>query len=170
MFEVWVRTITTENAAFAIKAALREVEKLGQNGLTQEQFEFTRRFLKGYSRHFAESTYERLGYAIDDRYYGIDGHLARFRAALDALTLEDVNAAIRKHMKVDDLVIAAVTNDAEGLKRALTSGERTPVHYPKDVTQPPAILSEDEEIAGWPLRVQSVEVVPVDAVFAGARP
>ncbi|MBL8861767.1 MAG: insulinase family protein [Planctomycetes bacterium] len=169
LFEVWIRTISTENAAFAIRAALREVETLAENGLTKEQFEFTRDFLKGYSTHFAESTYDRLGYAIDDRFHGIDGHLARFRALLDTLTHEEVNAAIRKHLRTDRLVLAAVTNDAQGLAAALTSEAPTPVVYAKDAVKGPEILAEDELIARWPLGIPAanVSIVPVDAMFQG---
>ncbi len=172
MFEVWIRTVPTENAAFAIRAGVREVENLVRKGLTRDQFESTRNFLRGYSRHFAESTYDRLGYAIDDRYYGVDGHLERFRTMLDRATHQDVNAAIAKYMKIDDLVIAAVTNDAAGLKSALTSGAPTPVTYPKDITKPAEIQAEDTTIASWPLAIDEADVivVPVKEMFEGARP
>ncbi|MCY2961637.1 MAG: pitrilysin family protein [Planctomycetota bacterium] len=173
MFEVWIRTISTENAAFAIRAAVREVETLAKNGLTKEQFEFTRNFLRGYTTHFAESTYDRLGYAIDDRYYGIDGHLGRFRAMLDRLTREEVNAAIAKYMRTEDMVLAAVTNDAAGLKAALTSNAPTPVVYPKDGAKGAEVTAEDAIIAAYPLGISAgnVTTIPVAEMFeAGARP
>jgi zinc protease len=165
LFEIWIRTIQTENAPFAIRAALREVERLVENGLTAEQFEATRTFLKGYAAHFAESTYERLGYALDDRFHGLDGHLASFRAMLDEVTLDDVNAAVRAHMGLDNLVLAAVTNDAAGLRTALAGEAPTPVHYPPGIQKPAEILAEDEAIAAWPLRIHSVEIVPIGSMF-----
>jgi zinc protease len=173
MFEVWVRTIKpVENTGFAVRAALREIETLVKDGMAKEDFEFTRNFLKGYSAHFAESTGERLGYAIDDRFYGIDGqgHLAKFRKMMDTVTLEDVNAAVRKYMKTDDLVIAIVTNDAEGVKTALSSGNATPVTYPKDAAKSAEIVAEDKVIESWPLRIDPahVTVVPVDSMFASS--
>jgi len=173
LFEVWIRTISTENAAFAIRAALREVETLAKNGLTEEQFEDTRNFLRGYTTHFAESTHDRLGYAIDDRFYGVEGHLARFRTMLDAVTRDEVNAAIAKHMRTDDLVLTAVTNDAAGLATALTSGTPTPVVYPKDVEKGADVTAEDAVIAAWPLSITAANVItiPVGQVFqGGARP
>ena len=57
----------------ALRAALREVTKLVDDGMSAEDFELTRTFLKKYSLHFAETTSARLGYAMDDRFYGIDG-------------------------------------------------------------------------------------------------
>jgi len=173
MFEVWIRTIATENASFAIRAALREVETLAKNGLTQEQFESTRNFLRGYTTHFAESTYARLGYAIDDRFYGIDGHLAQFRNALDRATLAEVNAAIAKYMRTDDLVITAVTNEAARLSAELTSDAPTPVVYAKGSEKGADIVAEDAVIAAWPLGITpaNVTIVPVAEMFeGGARP
>ena len=46
---------------------------------------------------FAPTTFERLGYAVDDRFYGVqgEGHLARFRERMHTLTVNDVNAALK---------------------------------------------------------------------------
>jgi zinc protease len=55
LFEVWIRTLPNDKAVFALRAALRELTALVDHGLTQEQFELSRTFLK-YSLHFAETT------------------------------------------------------------------------------------------------------------------
>jgi zinc protease len=174
MFEVWLRTLPTENTLFSIRAALREIETLFDKGMTKEQFEFTKSFLKGYSSHFAESTFERLGYAIDDRFYGIDGHLALFKKMMNDITLEEVNAAIKKHMKTGDLTIAIVTSDAAGLKAAFESGAPTPCVYPKGVEKSPETLAEDALIQNWPLNVkpENISIRPVSSMFqsAGSAP
>jgi zinc protease len=170
MFEVWIRPVPRAQALFALRAALREVDTLAQNGLTKEQFEFTRRFLKGYSLHFAESTADRLGYAVDDRYFGLDqSHLATFRKMMDEITLEEVNAAVKKHIQAKNLRIAMVTSDAKGLADAIASDAPSPVAYPKGATKSPEILAEDEIIARWPLAIpaSNVTIVPVESMFAG---
>src|SRR5206468_12360067 len=131
MFEVWIRPVEKDNALFALRAALREVETLAKNGMTKEQFEFTRRFLKGYCLHFAEGTSEKLGYALDDRYYGIPDHLATFRRMMDELTLEEVNAAIRNYIRTDNMQIAMVAPDAARLKERIATDAPSPVAYPK---------------------------------------
>ncbi len=167
MFEVWVRPVPDDRAVFALRAALREVERLATTGLTREQFLSQRTFLAKYVSQFAKTTAERLGYAIDDRFYGIDeGHLSRFRKMLDQLTLEEVNAAIRKHIKTDDMVIAMVTADAAGLKAALVSGAKSPIDY-GEIKKPAEVLAEDKEIEVYPLRIEdsSVTIVPVDRMF-----
>jgi len=167
LFQIWIRTLPNDKAVFALRAALRELASLVDRGLTSEQFELTRGFLKKYSLHFAETASARLGYAVDDRFYGLtgDGHLARFRKMLDELTLDDVNAAIKRHLQYANLKIAVVTGDADGLRAALVSGAPTPITY--DSPKPAAITDEDREIAAFPLRIEAerVTVVPVDQAF-----
>ena len=64
--------------------------------------------------HYAPTTMERLGYALDDRFYGIDGsHLETFRRRMDEVTRDEVNAAIRKHLQYENLQIVIVTKDAK---------------------------------------------------------
>ncbi len=166
IFQIWIRPVPNEARLFAFRAALRELQKLVDNGMTQEQFELTRKFLKGYILHYAPTTMLRLGYALDDKFYGIDGHhLEKFRSMLDKLTLEDVNAAIRKHLQYENIKAVFVTKDAEALKQALTSNAPSPISYP--TPKPPEILEEDREISTYPLVVDpaNVEIVPVDSVF-----
>lgn len=167
VFEVWIRTLPNAHAAFALRAALRELTLLVDNGLTREQFELTRAFLKKYSLHFAETTSGRLGYAMDDRFYGIEGegHLAHFRRMMDELTLEDVNAAIKRHWQYRNLKIAIVTGDAAGLAATLASGAPTPISY--DTPKPAEILEEDRVIAAWPLDIapERIETIPVESAF-----
>ncbi len=170
MFEVWIRPVPEERAVFSVRAALREVEKLLENGMSREDFESTRRFLQKYCLHFAETTEARLGYAIDDRFYGLEEpHLARFRRMMDTLTLEDVNAALKKHLQSDNLVFAFVTANAETLRQALSGEAASPIDY-GDVPKPAEILAEDQEIQSYPLRIPAgnIEVVPVKQVFEGA--
>ena len=125
-------------------------------------------FLKKYSLHFAETTSARLGYAMDDRFYGIDGdgHLARFRRIMDELTLEDVNSAITRHLQYADMKIAIVTGEAEKLRASLGADAPSPITYPSPKAQ--AVLDEDREIATYPLRIApgAIRVVPVDEMFA----
>ena len=168
LFEIWIRPVPEARALFALRAALREVEKLATQGLTREQFDAHRSFLKKYCLQFATDTEARLGYSLDDRFYGLEGHLARFRLVMDDLTLDEVNAAIRKHIQVNDLVIAMVTADADGLKRAMVSDEASPIDYGQ-IQKPAEVLAEDKLIERYPLKVQAenVTIIPVDDVFLG---
>jgi len=167
IFEVWLRTLPNEQAHFALRAAMRELAALVDEGMSEEEFELTRSFLSKYCLHFAKTTRERLGYAIDDRFYGIggDGHLARFAERMKSITRDEVNAAIKKHLQTENVAVAIVTGDAESLGQALIADAPSPISYPTQ--KPPEILAEDEEIAGFPLAISedAVRILPVEEVF-----
>ena len=154
-------------AHFALRAAMRELRNLVENGLTTEQFELTRSFLRNYVLHFANTTSARLGYAMDDRFYGLgdEGHLERFRRMMDEITLDEVNLAIRQHLRYEDLKIAVVTGDAAGLRRALVADGPSPIEY--ESPKPAEVLEEDLEIQAYPLQIaaEAVQIVPVETIF-----
>src|SRR6185436_2137084 len=129
-FEVWIRPVPRDQALFALRAALREVELLSKNGMTREQFEATKSFLSKYSLHFAETTADRLGYALDDRYFGVEeGHLALFRKMMKEITFEEVNAAVKKYLQVDNIAIAIVSDHAVELRDAILADQPSPMSY-----------------------------------------
>lgn len=166
-FEIWIRTLPNDNAVFALRAALREADKLIDKGLTAEQFELTRNFLKKYTLHYTASTYDRLLWALDDVFYGqSEPHLAKLRADLDKLTVEQVNAAIKKHLSTKNLVIAIATGQPDKLKAQLTAAAPTPPTYA--TPKPKEVLDEDKEISAYPLNIKAadVTVIPVDEMFA----
>lgn len=166
IFEVWIRTLKNDRAHFALRAAMRELQRLVERGMTAEEFALTRDFLTKYSLHYAETTAARLGYAVDDQFYGLqESHLARFRAMMQKLTVEDVNAAIRRHLQVENLKIAIVTGEPEKLQEALVADAPSPITYSAE--KPAALLAEDQEIATFPLgiRAADVRIVPVEQMF-----
>lgn len=167
LFEVWIRPVPNDAAHFALRAAVREVERLAREGLDEFSFALTRAFLSKYSLHFADTTSTRLGYAVDDRFYGIapPGHLARFRRAMAEVTLAQVNASVRRHLRPEAMVIAIVTDNAAALAAALASEAASPITYA--TPKPPEVLAEDEIIARYPLgiRRQDIRIVPVEEMF-----
>lgn len=166
LFEIWIRPVPNETRHFALRAALREFKHLVEKGLTRSDFELTRKFLSKYILHYAETTSERLAYAIDDELYGIKGsHLELFRKTLKAMTLADVNAAIKKYWQYGNMQIAIVTKDAESLSDALVADSPSPITYKSP--KPSSVLQEDEEISAFPLKVQkeNITIVPVTELF-----
>jgi zinc protease len=167
LFEIWIRTLPNNQAVFALRAALRELERLIDKGLRREEFELTRRFLGNYTLHYAPTTAARLGYAIDDAFYGIDGdgHVARFRECLEELDLDEVNSAIRRHWQTASLSLAIVTGAADAVALSLANGAPSPISYPNPM--PPEIHDEDREIAAWPIGIdgRAIERWPVASLF-----
>ncbi len=167
---MWIRTLPNDNAVFALRAALREVDRLARDGMSNQQFELTRSFLTKYMLHFAPSTHDELLWALDDRYYGLSKpHLEQLRAEIKALTLEKVNAALKKHLKPENMVIAISTGKPDQLREQLVSSAPTKPTYASP--KPKSVVAEDEEIASYPLGIaaKSIRVVPVDEMFAKGR-
>lgn len=166
LFEIWIRPVPNETRHFALRAAVREFEHLVAQGLTAEQFEVQRQFLKNYVLHYAPTTTERLGYALDDVFYGLnESHLARFRRMMDELTLADVNNAIKQHWQTANLEIAIVTKGAAELATALATEAPSPITYSSP--KPEAVLEEDKVIEKFPLQIKrdAIKIVPVTDLF-----
>jgi zinc protease len=166
IFEIWIRPVPNAARHFALRAALREFQQLVDHGMTAEQFELTRKFLKKYVLHYAPTTTERLGYALDDVFYGLDeSHLARFSRMMDTMTLDDVNAAIKRHWQTGRAQIAIVTEGAAAFADALANETPSPIIY--DSPKPASVLEEDKAIATFPLKIkrENIRLVPVADLF-----
>jgi zinc protease len=166
IFEIWIRPVPNGARHFALRAALRELARLTHHGLPRESFERTRSFLEKNVLQYATTTMERLAWALDDRFYGIPGsHLARFRKMMEAVTLDEVNAAVRKHLRVPGMHIVFVTPDAAALREALIANAPSPIEY--ESPKPEAVLAEDRWISVFPLRIraENVKIVKVDELF-----
>ena len=102
---------------------------------------------------------------MDSEFYGTRFFVDEIRDRLASMTVEDVNAAIRRHLQAENLGVAIVTRDAEAFRDELLSGEPSSVTYNTEVA--PEILAEDVEISGHPLAINSdrVRVMSVDEMF-----
>lgn len=111
---------------------------------------------------------ERLGYQVDSKFYNIkdNGNYIEFlRNKINSLTLEQVNAAIKKHIQYNNIKFAIVTKDAQKFKEELVNNVPSPITYP--TPKPEEVLNEDKEISTFPLKVlpEKVKIVPVDELF-----
>jgi len=159
--------VKNHEALFAFRAALHELKKLIDNGLSQEDFELRKKFLHNYTVNYGTTLSRRLGYAIDDIFYGMPdgGFLELLRPELDKLTLEEVNAAIKKHLQCDNMWVVFITKDAEALKQAIVNNEPSPKTYPEETPQ--SVLDEDKLIEAYPLNVpeENVHIINISEVL-----
>ncbi|MXY17340.1 MAG: insulinase family protein [Acidobacteria bacterium] len=164
-FSIWIRPVPHHNAHFALRQAMRELQRLVEQGLSQEDFEATRDFLLNYSQLYVQTTDRRLGYLMDARFYDSGFLVDEIRARLPELTVDDVNAAIRRHLRFDDLGVAVVTSNAEEFVERLLAGEPSPPTYNTAVGED--ILAEDAEIIEYPIpfNMERVQIVPVREMF-----
>ncbi|MFP4528606.1 MAG: M16 family metallopeptidase [Candidatus Kapaibacterium sp.] len=168
IFEVWIRPVRHEHAHFALRAAIRELRKVIENGLSEEEFVLTQDFLHKYALHYAPNTMMRLGYQLDSKFFGIeDGgdYIEFFRNKIRSLTRKQVNEAIRNHLNYQNIKIAMVTNNAEDFKSRLVDNAPSPISY--ETPKPDAVIAEDQVIAEYPLdiKAENVIIVPVDQMF-----
>ena len=169
-FSIWIRPVPHHNAHFALRQALRELHVLVDGGMTAADFEATREFLINYSKLYVQTSSRRLGYHMDSAAYGAGYFIDEIQRRLPALTVDDVNAAVRRHLQADDLAVAVVTRDAAGFRDRLLADEPSPPAYNAAVTE--AIRAEDALIEVLELAIDPdrVRVVPVEEMFREVSP
>lgn len=174
IFEGWIRPVSMtvpgtlhDRSLFAFRAALREITRLVETGMTSEAFEAQRRYLKNYDVNFGATLSRRLAYRIDDVFYGLPepGFLASIGPGLDALTVEKVNAAIRKHVQTRNMWAVLITQEAEAMKKKVLEGVETNISYAG--RQPKEVLDEDRIIASYPIPVtpKDLTIININDVF-----
>jgi zinc protease len=165
-FSIWIRPVLPHNTLFALRQATRELKRLVEKGLTAEEFEQTRRYVLNYSRLWTQDLSRRLGYRMDSEFYGTEFFIDRIQQALPRLKVEDVNAAIKRHLNAAGMAVAIVTDKAGEVKETLLSGKPTPITYQTPTTSED-LLKEDKEIEAFPLPLnkERIRVVPVKEMF-----
>jgi zinc protease len=174
LFEIWIRPVALtapgnlhERTLFALRAAWREAAQLREHGMTPAAVAMSKQFLRDYVGTWGDSLGRRLGYAVDDAFYGIPapGFLGSLRDRIDRVTPEQVNAAIKKQLPADGAYLVIVTADAARLKEKLVRGDVSSITY--GAPPAPAVLAEDKVIGAVPLGVREsdVTILPIDRVF-----
>ena len=164
-----LKDINIGHAHFALRMALREMDKMINNGISQEDFEATRDFLKSYIKLYIQSPDEQLGYLMDSKMYGRDNYIEELGNSLSKLTLEDVNNAIKKYMQIDKMKITIVTDvsEAEPLAESLRNNSPSPMSYSNLVKSglPEEVLTEDAATENFKLNVKNVTIVDSKDTF-----
>ncbi|HRQ64891.1 MAG TPA: pitrilysin family protein [Xanthomonadaceae bacterium] len=166
LFQIWLRPLRDNNDAhFATRAAMHELQQLIEHGLSAEQFEAIRSFNMKYVAQLAGDQRKQLGFALDQRFHGIDGSFADYvRAGLESLSVDDFNAAVRRHLKLDDIQFVFIAKDAADLAARLDENRPSPMSYNSE--KPAELLTEDETISVLDLGLSGhVTVRPVAEVF-----
>jgi zinc protease len=165
IFQIWIRPAEPPQAAFTLRLAVYELDKLVREGIPQEDFDRTKEFLGKYVNVLTKTKNAELGYAIDSLYYGVPDYTRYVKESLSKLTRDQVNAAIKKHLRADRLQIVAVSSNAEDLKKQIVGAGPSTIEY--NSPKPKEILEEDKIVGKFDigLRPEDVRIVPVDQVF-----
>jgi zinc protease len=173
-FTIWLRPVRDENRLFALRAALYELARsLGEEPFSADEVEQTKGFLDGYILLFDQTDARRLGYALDDQFYGMSAFLAGWRSSLAGVSAEQVNSAWRKWIDPEKLEIVLAGRDMATVKKTVLAGDPTPIQYQRDASgktpeKPAAQLATDKEIEKFPFGARAdadVQVVPVEQMF-----
>ena len=166
IFQVWLRPLRSNNDAhFATRTAMFELEKLVEEGMSESDFEATRAFLSKFVALLTDGQSRQLGYQMDSQYYGIDDFSSYVREGLANLTLADVNRVIRENLDLTNIQYVYITRDAGDLKERLVSNRQSPMTYEAD--RPQELLDEDAVISTIDLGFagDDVAIVSADEVF-----
>jgi zinc protease len=157
------------HAHYSIRLAIREVDKLVKNGMTKENFEATREFLRSYIKLYIQTPSTQLGYLMDSKYYGRNDYISETDNLLAKLSVEDVNKAIKKYWQVDNMCITIITDasEAEELAASLKNNTPSPMSYSNIVKAglPKDVLQEDDEVAVYKLNIKNVEIINSKETF-----
>ena len=157
------------HAHFALRMAVREVDKLLKEGMTKEDFEATRTFLRSYIKLYVQTPNDQLGYLLDSKFYGRKDYIKEMDKLLAKLTLKDVNNAIKKYWRTNNMDVTIVTDksEADGLAKSLRENLPSPMSYSNLVKAglPKEVLDEDDVVANYKLNVKKVTIVDSKDTF-----
>ncbi|SFC76141.1 M16 family metallopeptidase [Pseudoalteromonas denitrificans] len=166
IFQIWLRPLRSNNDAhFATRTALFELNKLIKTGMTQESFVATRNFLSNFVPQMVASQDKQLGYALDSQFYNTEDFVSYVRKQLAALTVEDVNRVIKDNLQTNDIQYVFITSDAKDMKKRLASEQASPLKYNTD--KPADLVAEDKIIQSYKLSIpnNNIEVMDIESVF-----
>ncbi len=178
-FSIWIRPVQTAqglqaqypelrdlrigHAHFALRLALRELDGLIQQGLSEEDFQLTREFLRSYMKLYIQTPERQLGFLMDARCYGRKDYIAAMDCLLGKLTRVDVNRAVKKYWQTRNMAIVIVTDkaEAEGLAQSLKTAAPSPMSYSDNLKSALSsdILEEDQAVATYSMPVRAVTIV-----------
>ena len=165
VFQIWVRPVEVPTAHFALRLAMYELNRFVTDGLTEREFQEAKNFVSKYVNLLTRTKSAELGYAIDSQFYGIPNYNTYIREAVAKLTRDDVNRAIRRHLRTDRMIIVAIAQDAEALRDKLLSADPSPITY--NSPKPDDVVAEDKMVSSWKLglKPESVKIVQGDTLF-----
>lgn len=166
IFQVWLRPLRSNNDAhFATRAALYELDKLIENGMSEKDFQATRNYLTNYAPQLVASQDQQLGYALDSEFYQTDEFVKYVREQFATLSLADVNRVIKANLQTDNIHYVFISGDGEDMKKRLLSEQVSPLKY--NAEKSAELLATDNIIESYKLVLPSknVEVKAIDTVF-----
>ncbi|MCH7413277.1 insulinase family protein [Belliella sp. R4-6] len=116
-----VRGSATDSAVYEI---IYEIRNMRDNGITQAELDAAKSNISGSFGRSLESPSTVANFAINTERYGLPKDFyATYLQRLNALTVEDVNAAAKKFLQPDNMYITVVGNGAQVKESLMAFGE-----------------------------------------------
>ena len=166
IFQVWLRPLRSNNDAhFATRAALFELDNLIEKGMSDKDFQATRNYLTNYAPQLVASQDQQLGYALDSEFYNTQEFVKYVREKFEKLTLSEVNRVIKENLQTDNIHYVFISGDGKDMKQRLLSEQVSTLKYNSE--KPAALLATDKIIERYKLTLpaNNVDVIAVDEVF-----
>jgi zinc protease len=100
---------------------------------------------------------------MDSRYYGMPYYIDEIQSRLKKMTVNDVNAAIKKYLSTDNYEAILVTANAQQLKDTLQKDAPSPKTYNSQVL--PRVTEGDKTIVPLKVVPTRIDITPVAEVF-----
>lgn len=163
LFHVWIRPTSEQNAAFALKLTLAELEDFVANGLTQEELDDVRSWVTGSVAGWYAQPGRRLSAAVEATAGGWPDQRLELAERIAGVTVDDVKRALAAHVHPADVRVVAVGADG-GWVDALLGAAPTPMTY--QGSQPDAAqAARDADVAARAVGIGSVTRVAAEDVF-----
>ena len=166
-FSIWIRPVKHEHAVHLMKATTYELEQMIRNGLTAEDVEAAKKKARVLYLNLGETVPRLIGARVDDAFFGVErGFLDSYLQQIDAVTVDQVNAAVRRHLSTDHIKYLVVTSTPHVQRTVEQIRSNAPVFgktfQEYEFTQ--AKLADGTTV--WQIPEAKVPTVQLDAVWA----
>ena len=167
-FSIWVRPVKHEHAVHLMKAITYELDQMIRNGLTAEQVEEAKNKARVLYLNLGETVPRLVGARVDDAFYQAQGgFLDSYIDAVNRVTPQQVNEAIRRNLSTANIKYVVVTSTPHVQNTVAQIRGNAPVFGKSwqeyEFTQ--AKLPDGTPV--WQVPEAKLPTVQMDAVWAG---
>ncbi len=112
-FSLWTFP-KAEDAAPCIELQLGLLKTLRDDGITKKELAWAKKYLERSHAFAIDTASKRVSLKVDSELYGLpEGYYEKYTERVKAVTLDEVNAAIRTRLSEDNLVVSVVCTEKD---------------------------------------------------------
>jgi zinc protease len=163
-WRMWTFTLS-KNMDFTVRLMLLKFQELLKNGISEERFKKIQSYAQDKFVFLVETTERQIAMKLDDKVYGTEDFARTFQQRLADTTYEQFNAALKKHLSLDNLAVVVTVPHAQAFKAELLSPSAT-IEYQGNIDSKP-LAKEDNAAKALDLKLQEtdIKVITADQLF-----